>query len=389
MTRVATNTVELLTSTLLPWQVLDRSVPVHAGPPFNPWGLFVVYALFFAVALGCVRAQRTYWSTARRSGLLVMCSALFLSYVASHHELELVLTGFYYAGMFNILLIVLLTTMIAALSTAPAAAWAVPAMIAWLLAVQTANFAVLSASWRQHRNYKTLGWLLQAPDCPNFNSDSLEKIRPLAFATYPSEHAPDIPESGRGGFDFMYSMWRNREGAPNLSAPLALRDVWVVQELYFMRGPGRVTNLPARASWQKDGALQWQHVVAVTLALDRLDSAGGDASLPVLALQIAPEPLLQFAEVATGSVYGRLGYPSFSMGDLKRGLTMLRRQNYQLLIVEAAALAEPVAVSPLWAFHHAFRQAWHAGQLRQLGVERIGEARILDRNMTLFALAKP
>ena len=162
-------------------------------------------------------------------------------------------------------------------------------------------------------------------------------------------------------------------------------------ELYYLRGPGQAAAPPPPDSWDRldspaARALQPQHVAAVIFALEHLGSAlDNDTMLPVLGSRLAPEHLRHIAQIAPGAFYDRLKYPIFA-ADLKEGLAMLL--DYDLLIVESAALTDPAGVSTSWRFHHAFRQAWQAGRLAAMGVHRLGEVRILGRDMTVFALAK-
>ena len=224
--------------------------------PMRPWPLFVLYALVLAAALACVRRQGTYWSICRRSALLAGGAIVFMIYVVAHTKEPLVLTGYYYAGFFSVLLVVLLTSLVAALLARPSGSpWIAGVLVAWLMAVPAGNFITLTNFWREHSNSNVLSWLTTMPFNPYLTHDSLAKIEPLAHWQWSADiaRALQIQEVAPGAnelaekpaaFDLMYETWRRRNGPPTVAGPLAVRDLWMVMELYYLRGPGQAAAPP-------------------------------------------------------------------------------------------------------------------------------------------------
>lgn len=353
LAHAARNAVTLLSAGLLPWRLVGLSVPADERSGLV-WPAVAALAASIALAWRGFRPRKELSGDAARLAALGAGFVAFTTYASAHHPRELTSAGYYYGSAFSVLFAVAAAWTFALIDAGGARrGGAALAFAAYVLAVQAGNFRVFTRSWREHDNFKTLGWLAQLPYQPLLMEADVSRL-PALFARRRGIYAPDVAPEETG-------------------TAAALRDMWRFNEDYARRGPARV---PPSAFGDEGSGLPWAQARAYELALAR---AGG-GGLPVLAFRAAPA-----AEQDPLGRDGRAGYPWFDR-DLRSGTARLREVGYNRLVFDPAAAPPPPG--PRWDFARAFIAAYRAKTLGAAGLVPLARATAAGRPVLVFEIGR-
>lgn len=389
----------LLSAGLVPWQVTGTGFPGENKVLPTPLGvLLVVFAVLLSLVSAGVWRARRFWIPYWKTVVMAFGFIVYMTIVFAHHPGALTLTGYWYGGLFSVFLVIAIVLVIAHLVGRPGwRSWLGIAVIACMAWIQLANFHLFNARWIEMARWKTFWWLCQMPYNPCLESVNLEEMQRLFQKPSPAMQMDDIPKNKRSpAFSTAYWFWRHRDCNQkdwSRSVPLALRDVWLLQELYFLRAAGHIADLAAARLPGREGMvvdekdsdaadIGWQQAMAFQLAMSRNDSGLTPTGvLPVLACR---SPVRGDADVEKFAfAEAHLAYPWNCPRDqwlLPRGVLMLRQMGYTHFLLDTKAIDASVPDTPYWAFHRALVDALKRGALGNLGVQ------IMDGNGNTSAL---
>jgi hypothetical protein len=226
---------------LTPWCLTHQSVPIGDAVRYSP-GLLALLACFASSVGVSMWRRQGGRETAVKSGVLIAAFIAFQTYVSAHHHQNLVVTGYYYGGIFSILVATGLTFALDGICNRRwgiAIAWAA---VAYLLAVQLSNFRQINESWIRHNNFKIVNGVIpkEAYDSylpPYWKSVNFSAMRErYRERDRDASYMPEINLAQRGNsYARINDLWRLRDNghAAYLSAkPLACREWWAAWELY-------------------------------------------------------------------------------------------------------------------------------------------------------------
>ncbi|MBM4018978.1 MAG: hypothetical protein FJ288_11735 [Planctomycetes bacterium] len=380
------NALTLLSAGLVPWPVLGLSMPVMRNSEHVPWGWLPALAGAATAAMLLVRRDGRYWRPCRKAALLTGIFIVLMTLATSHHPDELILAGFYHGSIFSVLWPVLLATVLSAL--AHDASWrkaAAGLAAVCLVPLAFFNSVCLGRQWQEHNNWKALQWLAEAPYNPLLEAADPAQFARLYRSNYEVKYSPDTPSARMAtGRTVAYHLWKQRRQPlprPIEGQPLALRDLWVLTELYFMRTPDRLDAMACTTDpgWRTPWIWGWKQASAYNLALARLrPERPQEQTLPVLGCH-RTAPL----ERDTHGREGRVVYPWFA-GDLAGGLRAMTAKGYDLFVLDVSRRNLPPG--PYWAFHRSFVEAREEGSLAGLGVRPVGTVHVDGREIMLFEI---
>ncbi len=364
----------LLVAALAPWPFLHMDMPV-SNTSYSIYGPLLLLAAFVGISR-VVSRQGIYWETYVKAGILMLIFLVFQTFVAAHHPLNLVVTGYYYGAIFSVLLVVLLTSVLGTVIRTGRSKWFLAGLVFYLLLIQTYNFSLLNNSWIHHNNSKIKVWFNRCTYNPYLAYADTSEIIKLYAQEKRWMYEDDIPALPRySRMQAILNLWHHRDAGYRESLPkwpLALGDMWALTELYYRRTPARIPALETPRS-------QDQFVDLYLAALLRTHQGQPDEELlPVLAFR-----MIQGEQDEMVGFDTKLSYPWF-MTDLNSGVQHLKEVGFTHVLVPVSGLKS--GSGSYWTFHHEFLKAFVSGGLGECGLMKVGQVNVAGQEIAVMKI---
>lgn len=348
----------LLTAASAPWSALQMGMPIARRPDYSIT-LLLSYLAGFSWLTHEVFVYRRYWKTYARTGVLVLLFLVFQTFVAAHHPLNLVVSGYYYGAIFSVLFAILLSCGLGTILQDAVKKRLAVVAICYLLLMQIYNFSLLNRSWMAHNCSKSMSWFSLFPYNPYLAYCNLSEVLRLYEKPNPGMYAEDIPAFfRRNRWASIAELWKRRELGYRehlRTRPLALADLGLLAELYYWRTPGTIED---------DGAVTRAEDVSIRLwraALARTHAGQPDEEpLPVLAFRTRLP-----GELDSDGFDTRFGYPWLST-DMRVTVQGFCGLGYTRWLAPTSDRTHDGGA--FWAFHNRFVTAMRDQKLSQYGV---------------------